>query len=89
MAIKPIRPPSVELRCVRNDSGSFKAGAYCDGSQLQDVSKYTVQNGTCDDIRRIHRQLRKDYPGVPIIVNDSCADCIIDDEEDNEWVGAA
>jgi hypothetical protein len=82
MAIKPIQSPNVEIRCTTNDDGAINAGSYADGQQLAD-SKYAVQNGTCDDIRRIHKQLQNDYPGVPINVGKACAHCITEDDRNN------
>lgn len=76
MAIKPIVPPKVELRCVKNADGTFDAGAYADDQRL-DPAKYSVDHGNCNDIRALYAKLRDAYPDdVPILIGEPCRHCI-------------
>lgn len=67
----------LELRCKKNDEGSFEAGSIMDGLHIVDP-KFFVARGTCNDIQTIHKQLQAAYPGVPIHVGQACSNCIAD-----------
>ena len=68
----------LELRCVKNDDGTFNAGSYDDVQQLADP-KFSVANGTCEDIRTVHKHLQEAYPNVAVQVGEACSHCITDD----------
>lgn len=67
----------LELRCVKNPDGSFNAGSYDGGNQLSEP-KFSVENGSCEDIQKIYKHLAASYPNVPIQISEPCCHCIIE-----------
>ena len=63
-----VKPAQVELRCVKNSDGTYNGGSYLDGKQLLPAADYGFHRGTCDDVKRVHDKLQREYAGANIQV---------------------
>gem|GEM_PF-1574764 len=65
---------NIEIRCRRNQDGTFNGVAYQDEAQLAD---FEVQNATCEQIRHLYLRVSAEYPpDVAIRISKSCRDCV-------------
>jgi len=72
----------LELRCVKNEDGTFDGDIYDDDAKVIDPD-YIVRNGDCDDIKELWRRANGTYKKNPQIVGD-CVECFDGDFFDGE-----
>ena len=56
---------SIELRCNKNNGGSYTAHTYMNGKE-NDNTEYSVNRGTCDAIALLYAKIKKLHPGNEI-----------------------
>ncbi|MGA9407102.1 MAG: hypothetical protein WBW71_08220 [Bacteroidota bacterium] len=58
---------SIELRCNKNNGGSFTAHTYINGKK-KDEAEFSVNRGNLDLIVLLHAKVKKLYPSAKIRV---------------------
>ncbi len=58
---------SIELRCNKNNGGSFTAHTYVNGKK-NDAPEFSVNRGNLDLIILLHAKVKKHYPSAEIRV---------------------
>ena len=56
---------SIELRCNKNNGGSYTAHIYVNGKKKEEA-EFSVNRGTCDLIVLLHAKVKKLYPHTEI-----------------------
>ena len=58
-------PTQIELRCNKNNAGSYNAHLYLNGRKSEDA-EHSIHRGNCDAIGLLYAKIKKAYPSVPI-----------------------
>ena len=73
----------LELRCVKNEDGTFNGGIYDDDDAQVTDPDYIVLNGDCDDMKELWRRASDKYKKNPQVVG-ACIECFAGDFFDGE-----
>lgn len=71
-----VKPSQIELRCGKNSDATYSGVAYLDGQQLHPAADYGFNKGNCEDVKRVHDKLLKEFDGAVITVVGDCSECL-------------